>query len=31
MELARQGFDEVLAEKNLKPEEISYVATTGEG
>ena len=31
MELARQGFDEVLLEKNLKPEEIAYVATTGEG
>jgi benzoyl-CoA reductase subunit D len=31
MELARLGFDEVLAEKNLKPEEISYTATTGEG
>ncbi len=31
IELARQGFEEVLAEKNLKPEEIDYVATTGEG
>jgi benzoyl-CoA reductase subunit D len=31
MELARQGFDEVLAEKDLKPEDMAYVATTGEG
>ena len=31
MELARQGFDEVLLENNLKPEEIAYTATTGEG
>jgi benzoyl-CoA reductase subunit D len=31
MELARQGFDEVLREKSLKPEDIDYVATTGEG
>ena len=31
MELARLGFEEVLSEKNLKPEEIDYVATTGEG
>ncbi len=31
MELARQGYEEVLHEKNLSPEEISYVATTGEG
>jgi benzoyl-CoA reductase subunit D len=31
MELAKQGFDEVLAEKHLRPEEVSYIATTGEG
>ena len=31
MELARQGFDEVLLESNLKPEDIAYTATTGEG
>ena len=31
MELARQGFDEVLLENNLKPEDIAYTATTGEG
>jgi benzoyl-CoA reductase subunit D len=31
MELARQGFDEVLQEKNLSPEHIAYTATTGEG
>jgi bcr-type benzoyl-CoA reductase subunit D len=31
MELARLGFDEVLAESNLQPEEVSYTATTGEG
>jgi bcr-type benzoyl-CoA reductase subunit D len=31
MELARLGFDEVLSEKNLKPEDLSYTATTGEG
>lgn len=31
LELARLGFDEVLAEARLKPEEVSYVATTGEG
>jgi benzoyl-CoA reductase subunit D len=31
MELARLSFDEVLAEKNLEPEAVSYVATTGEG
>ncbi len=31
MDLARQGLDEVLAEKNLKQEEIAYIATTGEG
>jgi benzoyl-CoA reductase subunit D len=31
MELARLGFEEVLLERNLKPEEVDYVATTGEG
>lgn len=31
IELAKQGFEEVLSEKKLKPEEMSYVATTGEG
>jgi benzoyl-CoA reductase subunit D len=31
MELARQGYDEVLAEAQLAPEDVSYVATTGEG
>jgi benzoyl-CoA reductase subunit D len=31
MELARQGFDEVLQEKSLHEGDIAYVATTGEG
>ena len=31
MELARQSFDEVLDEKNLREKDIAYVATTGEG
>jgi len=31
MELAKQGFDEVLAEAKLAPEAIAYTATTGEG
>jgi benzoyl-CoA reductase subunit D len=31
MELARQGFEEVLREQNLAEKDISYVATTGEG
>ena len=31
MELARQGFDEVLQEKNLTDKDIAYTATTGEG
>jgi benzoyl-CoA reductase subunit D len=31
MELAKQGYDEVLAESGLKPGDIGYVATTGEG
>ena len=31
MELARQGFDEVLQEKGLTEKDIVYIATTGEG
>jgi bcr-type benzoyl-CoA reductase subunit D len=31
MELAKQGFDEVLAGRGLKPDDIAYTATTGEG
>jgi benzoyl-CoA reductase subunit D len=31
MELARQGFDEVLKEKGLDEKDVAYVATTGEG
>jgi benzoyl-CoA reductase subunit D len=31
MELAKQGYDEVLAEARLAPSDIAYVATTGEG
>ena len=31
MELAKQGFDEVLEEAKLKPAAIAYTATTGEG
>jgi benzoyl-CoA reductase subunit D len=31
MELARQGFDEVLKEHNLGEKDIAYTATTGEG
>jgi benzoyl-CoA reductase subunit D len=31
MELARQGFDEVLREKGLDEKDIAYTATTGEG
>ncbi|MDA8107038.1 MAG: benzoyl-CoA reductase subunit D [Betaproteobacteria bacterium] len=31
MELARQGYDEVLAEAGLKAGDVAYVATTGEG
>jgi len=31
MELAKQGFDEVLAEAKLAPEDVAYTATTGEG
>jgi len=31
LELARQGYDEVLAETGVAPEAVDYVATTGEG
>ncbi len=31
LELAHQGFEEVLAETRLAPEDIAYTATTGEG
>ena len=31
MDLAREGFDEVCAEAKLAPEDVAYVATTGEG
>jgi len=31
MELARQGFDEVLREKDLGEKDVAYTATTGEG
>jgi benzoyl-CoA reductase subunit D len=31
MELARQGFEEVLQENSLNEKDIAYVATTGEG
>jgi benzoyl-CoA reductase subunit D len=31
MELAKQGYDDVLAEAKLAPNDIAYVATTGEG
>ena len=31
MELARQGFDEVLGEAGLEPADVAYTATTGEG
>ncbi|MBM4219879.1 MAG: benzoyl-CoA reductase subunit D [Gammaproteobacteria bacterium] len=31
LELARQGFDEVLEEAKLKEKDVSYTATTGEG
>jgi len=31
MELAKLGFDEVLQETSLKPENVAYIATTGEG
>jgi benzoyl-CoA reductase subunit D len=31
MELAKQGFQEVLEEARLKPGDVAYTATTGEG
>ncbi|HEY5898076.1 MAG TPA: benzoyl-CoA reductase subunit D [Burkholderiales bacterium] len=31
IELAKQTFDEVLQEKKLSPEDVAYIATTGEG
>ena len=31
MELAKQGYDDVLADARLAPNDIAYVATTGEG
>jgi len=31
MELAKQCYDEVMAEAKLSPEDIAYTATTGEG
>jgi activator of 2-hydroxyglutaryl-CoA dehydratase len=31
MELAKQGYDEVLAEAKIAPKDVAYVATTGEG
>jgi benzoyl-CoA reductase subunit D len=31
LDLARQGFEEVLQEKDLTPQEVDYTATTGEG
>jgi len=31
LKLARQAYDEVLAEAGLEPEQVHYVATTGEG
>ena len=31
LELARLGFEEVIKEKNLEEQDISYTATTGEG
>jgi benzoyl-CoA reductase subunit D len=31
MDLARQGYEEVLAEARLAPGDVAYVATTGEG
>ena len=30
MELAKQGFDDVLAEAKLAAEDVAYTATTGE-
>ena len=31
MELAKQGYDEVMAESGLAANDVDYVATTGEG
>jgi benzoyl-CoA reductase subunit D len=31
MELARVAYDQALADANLKPDQVDYVATTGEG
>ena len=31
MQLAREGFDAVLAEAGLDPDQVDYIATTGEG
>jgi len=31
MDLAKQGYDEVLVEAGLAPGDVAYVATTGEG
>ena len=31
LDLARQSFDELLSENNLRPDDIAYIATTGEG
>ncbi|MCU0897988.1 MAG: benzoyl-CoA reductase subunit D [Burkholderiales bacterium] len=31
MQLAQEGYDEVLEEARLKPADVAYVATTGEG
>ncbi|MFY9315307.1 MAG: benzoyl-CoA reductase subunit D [Burkholderiales bacterium] len=31
MQLAKAGYDEVLEEAGLKPADVAYVATTGEG
>ena len=31
MQLAKAGYDEVLEEAGLKPADVEYVATTGEG
>ena len=31
MQLAKAGYDEVLEEAGLRPDDVEYVATTGEG
>src|SRR5688572_402290 len=31
MELAKQGFEEVLEEATIRPDVVAYTATTGEG